>query len=112
MALNNYDLILDIMYPTQEQTNVTRKMVTSNKYKESHSTYWKLQLLKYMYSWFLQNYEKLNDYTFDEPTEKDLQRVYTIYKQVKENIFYIGHNVGSLGNDIDDSLKSYGQASH
>ena len=58
MALNNYDLILDIMYPTQEQTNVTRKMATSNKYQESHSTYWKLQLLKYMYSWFLQNYEK------------------------------------------------------
>ena len=50
MALNNYDLILDIMYPTQEQTNVTRKMATSNKYQESHSTYWKLQLLKSMYS--------------------------------------------------------------
>ena len=52
MALNNYDLILDIMYPTQEQTEVTRKMVTRNKYKESHSTYWKLQLFKFMYSCF------------------------------------------------------------
>ena len=56
--------------------------------------------------------KKLNDYTFDEPTEKDIQIVDSTYKHVKENIFYVGHNIGTLGNDIDDSLKSYGKASH
>mgnify|MGYP003351957290 CR=1 FL=1 len=86
----NYDIILDMMYPNNGQTEVTRKMVTSDKYKESHSTYWQLQLLKYMYSWFLQNYEKLNDYTFDEPTDKDIKIVNTIYT-TKQIIFLLNY---------------------
>ena len=82
------------------------KIITSNKYKLAHSTYSKLQTAKSLINDLKNNKNEPN--TDIILNAEDINRAYRIFEYAKKNKYYIGHNVGSLGDDIADELRILG----
>ena len=83
-----------------------RKLVASDKHKSSHSTYQNLQHAKTFIDAIKKPFIFYKHY--DDPTPKEYTKAYGIFKYAKDNIHYVGHNVGTLSSDMTDEFKTMG----
>ncbi len=90
----------------QANTEKKFKLVASDKHKSAHSTYPALQHAKSYVDAIKQPYKFYKQY--DEPTPTEYTKVYGIFKYAKNNMHYVGHNVGTLSIGMKDEFKTMG----
>jgi len=72
------------------------------------STYSKLQYAKNILEYVKLNFDKFKLNVIKKPTDEEHDQAFRFFEYVKNNIYYVGHNVGTLGNHIDDQYKIIG----
>ena len=87
---------------TEEPKYIRQKLVTSNKHKLAHSTCGQLQAAKSYIADLKKPYQETKHYS--EPTEAEYEKAYRLFRYGMNNRYYVGHNLGSLIDNVSDEL--------